>query len=94
LNIGAVHGHPATRSLVIADYSQIELRILAEFSGDEVYKRIQIWRRSAQGYGGASLQRLDGQVTKNSAISQSLELRCCLRHWGAAVLDNDRAWRD
>ena len=30
-------GHPATRSLVIADYSQIELRILAEFSGDEAF---------------------------------------------------------
>src|SRR2546421_1501620 len=28
-------GHPNSRRLVIADYSQIELRILAEFSGDE-----------------------------------------------------------
>src|SRR5436309_1518224 len=28
-------GHPSSRRLVIADYSQIELRILAEFSGDE-----------------------------------------------------------
>ena len=28
-------GHPAGRRLVIADYSQIELRILAEFSGDK-----------------------------------------------------------
>src|SRR6266705_4719345 len=27
-------GHPGSRQLVIADYSQIELRILAEFSGD------------------------------------------------------------
>ena len=30
-------GHPETRTLVIADYSQIELRILAEFSGDEAF---------------------------------------------------------
>lgn len=30
-------GHPNDRRLVIADYSQIELRILAEFSGDEVF---------------------------------------------------------
>src|SRR5207302_1243524 len=28
-------GHPRERRLVIADYSQIELRILAEFSGDD-----------------------------------------------------------
>ena len=28
-------GYPASRRLVIADYSQIELRILAEFSGDQ-----------------------------------------------------------
>ena len=30
-------GHPEARRLVIADYSQIELRILAEFSGDEAF---------------------------------------------------------
>jgi DNA polymerase-1 len=30
-------GNPPTRLLVIADYSQIELRILAEFSGDEAF---------------------------------------------------------
>src|SRR5215475_5141613 len=30
-------GHPAERALVIADYSQIELRILAEFSGDQAF---------------------------------------------------------
>jgi len=30
-------GHPENRRLVIADYSQIELRILAEFSGDEAF---------------------------------------------------------
>src|SRR2546428_11944482 len=30
-------GHPEKRRLVIADYSQIELRILAEFSGDQAF---------------------------------------------------------
>src|SRR5438309_2186199 len=30
-------GHPENRQLVIADYSQIELRILAEFSGDQAF---------------------------------------------------------
>jgi DNA polymerase I-like protein with 3'-5' exonuclease and polymerase domains len=30
-------GHPEKRRLVIADYSQIELRILAEFSGDPAF---------------------------------------------------------
>jgi DNA polymerase I-like protein with 3'-5' exonuclease and polymerase domains len=32
-------GYPEERRLVIADYSQIELRILAEFSGDEAFTK-------------------------------------------------------
>src|SRR5882724_4882048 len=38
-------GHPGSRQLVIADYSQIELRILAEFSGDEGF--IQAFKSGA-----------------------------------------------
>src|SRR5437660_1027232 len=38
-------GHPEKRRLVIADYSQIELRILAEFSGDQAF--IEAFRSGA-----------------------------------------------
>lgn len=38
-------GHPEGRQLIIADYSQIELRILAQFSGDEAF--IEAFRSGA-----------------------------------------------
>jgi DNA polymerase-1 len=54
-------GHPEGRKLVIADYSQIELRILAEFSGDEGF--INAFRS------GADLHR----VTASQVFSTSLD---------------------
>jgi DNA polymerase-1 len=58
-------GYPETRKLVIADYSQIELRILAEFSGDKGFidafnSGADLHRVTASQVFGASLD----QVTK------------------------------
>jgi DNA polymerase I-like protein with 3'-5' exonuclease and polymerase domains len=58
-------GYPETRKLVIADYSQIELRILAEFSGDQGFidafnSGADLHRVTASQVFGASLD----QVTK------------------------------
>ncbi|HEV2883801.1 MAG TPA: DNA polymerase [Pyrinomonadaceae bacterium] len=61
-------GHPAGRKLIIADYSQIELRILAEFSGDRGF--IEAFNS------GADLHRVTAaQVFNVSAEQVSKEQR-------------------
>jgi len=55
-------GHPEGRKLVIADYSQIELRILAEFSGDQGFiKAFQ---------SGADLHRVTAAEVFNVSLDQ------------------------
>jgi DNA polymerase-1 len=55
-------GHPEGRKLVIADYSQIELRILAEFSGDRAF--ISAFNS------GADLHRVTAAEVFNVAVDQ------------------------
>lgn len=55
-------GQPAGRKLVIADYSQIELRILAEFSGDQGF--------TAAFNSGADLHRVTAAQVFNIAADQ------------------------
>lgn len=55
-------GHPAGRKLVIADYSQIELRILAEFSGDRGF--INAFNS------GADLHRVTAAEVFNVSVDQ------------------------
>src|SRR4030095_10162978 len=55
-------GHPEGRKLVIADYSQIELRILAEFSGDQAF--INAFRS------GADLHRVTAAEVFNVSADQ------------------------
>ncbi len=55
-------GHPEGRKLVIADYSQIELRVLAEFSGDQAF--INAFRS------GADLHRVTAAEVFNVSVDQ------------------------
>ncbi|MGH9968011.1 MAG: bifunctional 3'-5' exonuclease/DNA polymerase [Pyrinomonadaceae bacterium] len=55
-------GHPTGRKLVIADYSQIELRILAEFSGDRGF--IEAFNS------GADLHRVTAAQVFNAPLDQ------------------------
>jgi DNA polymerase I-like protein with 3'-5' exonuclease and polymerase domains len=55
-------GHPENRKLVIADYSQIELRILAEFSGDRGF--MQAFNS------GADLHRVTASQVFNVSLDQ------------------------
>jgi DNA polymerase I len=55
-------GHPEGRKLIIADYSQIELRILAEFSGDRGF--IEAFNS------GADLHRVTASQVFNVALDQ------------------------
>lgn len=55
-------GHPSGRRLVIADYSQIELRILAEFSGDRAF--IDAFNS------GADLHRVTAAEVFNVSVDQ------------------------
>ena len=55
-------GHPEGRKLIIADYSQIELRILAEFSGDRGFMEAF--------NSGADLHRVTASQVFNVALDQ------------------------
>ena len=55
-------GHPQGRKLIIADYSQIELRILAEFSGDRGFMEAF--------NSGADLHRVTAAQVFNVALDQ------------------------
>ena len=55
-------GHPEGRKLIIADYSQIELRILAEFSGDQGF--IEAFKS------GADLHRVTASQVFNVPLDQ------------------------
>src|SRR5258705_4217738 len=55
-------GHPEGRKLIIADYSQIELRILAEFSGDQGF--IEAFKS------GADLHRVTASQVFNVSLDQ------------------------
>jgi DNA polymerase I-like protein with 3'-5' exonuclease and polymerase domains len=55
-------GYPAGRKLIIADYSQIELRILAEFSGDRGF--IEAFNS------GADLHRVTAAQVFNASLDQ------------------------
>ncbi|HEV8426356.1 MAG TPA: DNA polymerase [Pyrinomonadaceae bacterium] len=55
-------GHPEGRKLIIADYSQIELRILAEFSGDRGF--IEAFNS------GADLHRVTAAQVFNASLDQ------------------------
>ena len=55
-------GHPVGRKLIIADYSQIELRILAEFSGDQGF--INAFNS------GADLHRVTAAEVFNASLDQ------------------------
>ncbi|HEX5875342.1 MAG TPA: DNA polymerase, partial [Pyrinomonadaceae bacterium] len=55
-------GYPEERKLIIADYSQIELRILAEFSGDQAFTNAFI--------SGADLHRVTASEVFNVSVDQ------------------------
>ena len=55
-------GHPAGKKLIIADYSQIELRILAQFSGDQAF--IKAFNS------GADLHRVTAAEVFNVSLDQ------------------------
>ncbi len=87
-------GYPEGRQLIIADYSQIELRILAEFSGDEAFTNAfksgaDLHRvTAAQVFGVA-----EDQVTKEQRdFAKRLKLWRRVRHRRAEVFADDRAW--
>ncbi len=55
-------GYPEERKLIIADYSQIELRILAEFSGDQAFTNAFV--------SGADLHKVTAAEVFNVSVDQ------------------------
>ena len=84
-------GHPHGRQLIIADYSQIELRILAEFSGDEAFTNaFKSGADLAQGHRRAGVRRRRRSSHERATrFCEASELWRRVRHRRAEVFADD-----
>ena len=84
-------GHPQGRKFIIADYSQIELRILAEFSGDRGF--LEAFNSGADLHRVTAAQVFNvavDQVTQRPArLCEAVELRGRLWHRRTTFFDHD-----